>query len=153
MEDEIIIWTGKPSWRGYIVFLVILSLITLPGVVILAVSFADKELPVAAAMPNLIIGGLPLIMVILYRMQYDYKVTNKRIITRKGLIGRKISELDINDIRSINVRQGILQRILRLGDIEFTSAAGPIKDVSLHHVNNANYIKERIREYKDKKQV
>ncbi len=150
MEDERIIWVGKPEWKGYAIPLIIFGLLTVPAPIAFIMSLFDKSLPAAAALPNLLIGGVPLVIVILYRMQYDYKVTDKRIIAKKGLIGRKIGELEINDIRSINVKQGILQRVLRLGDLEFTSAAGPIKDVSLLGIKNPEYIKDRIREFKDK---
>ncbi|MBS3953166.1 MAG: hypothetical protein KGZ88_09480 [Methylomicrobium sp.] len=38
--------------------------------------------------------------------------------------------------------------MLNIGNIEFTSASGPIKEVTLLHIKNADSLKERIRQFK-----
>ncbi len=46
-----------------------------------------------------------------------YVVTATRVITHKGLLSRRQVEIRIDHIRSVEVRQGALQRLLKTGDV------------------------------------
>jgi uncharacterized membrane protein YdbT with pleckstrin-like domain len=148
METERIIWEGKPSWKNYVISLAASGLILLPSILALPVELLLGEKDTTLFVSNIVIGGFVLGLIALHRFQYDFKVTSQRIIVTKGLIARKMGELDIKDIRSINISQGILQRLLGLGNLEFTSAAGPVKEVKIVGIKNHHWLKEEIRKYK-----
>ena len=50
----------------------------------------------------------------------DFGVTGKRVIRRKGIISRNVSEMNLSSIESINVVQGIIGRILNYGSLEIS---------------------------------
>jgi len=54
----------------------------------------------------------------------EFAVTNKRIIIKTGLISRKIVELNISKIESVNVRQSVMGRLFGYGALEFTGTGG-----------------------------
>jgi len=138
MLDEKVVWGGRPEWRAYGVPLGIALLFA-----VLSIPFLFVE-PAAAA-GILILAVLVVALVALSRFSADYKVTDKRIICKNGILSTKTSEIDICDVRSINVTKGLLQKIFRVGDVEFTTASGPLKEAVLKNIDNPDHVKERIR--------
>lgn len=64
---------------------------------------------------------------------------------RAGLIARNTNEMQLRHIRAINVRQGIIERILGIGSIVFISAAESEAAVVFKGISDPYEVKERIR--------
>jgi uncharacterized membrane protein YdbT with pleckstrin-like domain len=63
----------------------------------------------------------------------ELAVTNKRIITKTGLIQRNTTEMFLEKVESIQVDQGIFGRILDFGSITISGTGGdksPVNNVS-----------------------
>jgi uncharacterized membrane protein YdbT with pleckstrin-like domain len=63
----------------------------------------------------------------------ELAVTNKRIITKSGLIQRNTTEMFLEKVESIQVDQGILGRIFDFGSITISGTGGdksPVNSVS-----------------------
>ncbi len=54
----------------------------------------------------------------IYLKTTEIVLTNKRIITKVGLIQRNINEVNLEKIESFNINQNIIQRLLNFGNIE-----------------------------------
>ncbi len=54
----------------------------------------------------------------------ELAVTNKRIITKSGLIQRNTTEMFLEKVESIQVDQGILGRIFDFGSITISGTGG-----------------------------
>lgn len=54
-------------------------------------------------------------VVAILRLRYKFTITNDRVIMRVGLIARNTNEILLRHIRAINVRQGIIERLLGVG--------------------------------------
>jgi uncharacterized membrane protein YdbT with pleckstrin-like domain len=66
-----------------------------------------------------------LIAVVTYRRySWAYKIDNETIESREGIIARKVKSIRIQDLRNINVNQSLVERIMGVGDVEFSSAGG-----------------------------
>lgn len=66
-----------------------------------------------------------LIAVVTYRRySWAYTIDSETIESREGLIARKVKSIRVQDLRNINVNQSLWQRILGVGDVEFSSAGG-----------------------------
>ena len=75
---------------------------------------------------------------------YTYVVRNDAVYCRKGLLSRDSNEIRIADIRAINVRQSLSARILRVGDIGFSSAAGDEEEVTFMGVPDPIGVKKLV---------
>lgn len=138
MQNENILWNGRPEWRAYGVPIGIAGFFVLTSFPFL---FVEPASMIIMLIPALAIVAL----VALSRFSSDYKVTDQRIICKNGILSTKTSEIDIRDIRSINVTQSFFQKIFRVGDVEFTTASGPLKEAVLKNIDNPDQVKERIR--------
>jgi uncharacterized membrane protein YdbT with pleckstrin-like domain len=58
------------------------------------------------------------------RYSWRYTIDNATIESRQGVIARKVQSIRVQDLRNINVRQNVVQRLLGVGDVEFSSAGG-----------------------------
>lgn len=47
----------------------------------------------------------------------EYSVTTRRVLTKRGVIRRKVSEVNIRKVEGVDVRQTVLGRILGYGDV------------------------------------
>jgi uncharacterized membrane protein YdbT with pleckstrin-like domain len=64
-----------------------------------------------------------LIAVVTYRRySWVYSIDNEIIESREGLIARKVKSIRIQDLRNLIVTQTLMQRLLGVGDVGFSSA-------------------------------
>ena len=67
----------------------------------------------------------------------EFGVTGKRVISKKGIISRNASEMNLSSIESVNVDQGVIERIINVGSlkisgrgtttVDFNSIDDPVK--------------------------
>lgn len=139
-STETIIYQGRPSWLNYL-WLYGLGLIIL--VFLIAISKQEQK-------ENfLIVGFLCLLITIIlsaiFRWRYLFTITDNWVVMREGLIARNTNEMRLNHIRAINVRQGVIERILGIGTVIFLSAAEGEAAVIFKGIRDPHGVKERIR--------
>ena len=72
----------------------------------------------------------------------EFALTNKKVLAKSGLISRSTDELQLKKIEGVDVKQGILERILGYGSV-ILSGTGSQK-VEFHGVDNPLEIKKLI---------
>ena len=71
-------------------------------------------------------------------------VTNERITFRVGIISKNIREVFLSDIRSVQISQGLMQRLFGTGLLEIASAASTDAEIKIDGIPNAYSVKEII---------
>ena len=79
-----------------------------------------------------------------------YIVTLDTVEHSLGLISRRSSLVRIADVRSITVNQSIVDRLLMIGDVAFSSAAGTQEEVVFRRVSNPEAIKRLVKQIQDR---
>jgi len=133
MDGEIL-YEGNPAWVNY------LPLLILTGGLLL-LSFAGIGFFFMA-----VISG---VVTLVKRFGCHAMVTDTRIVTKFGIFNTKTYEIDIKDIRSINVSQTFFQKMFGIGDLEFATASGAVKEAAIFGLEDPNGVKERIRALKN----
>ncbi len=49
-----------------------------------------------------------------------FGVTGKKVISKKGIISRNASEMNLSSIESVNVDQGVIERIINVGSLKIS---------------------------------
>jgi len=102
----------KPSIKPVIVQTVIL----LP--VIFFSSYVIFEgATIASVIGTVLIVGLILVFEMIKIYVSEFAITNKRVISKLGLISRDVEEMNLKSIESVNLKQGVIGRILNVGNI------------------------------------
>ena len=72
----------------------------------------------------------------------EHGLTNKRVIVKRGVIGRHTEEMKLKSIETVEIDQGIWGRILNYGTIRVTGRG--ISDVAFKGVADPMAVKRRI---------
>jgi uncharacterized membrane protein YdbT with pleckstrin-like domain len=129
-EGEITIWQGNPSWKSMLVFYVKWILVSLLAVGAWAALTAGGQ-DVDATWFTVVTGvGLIVTCVVgwIRRRTTRYLVTDRRIHIRTGLVSRHERTTHVDRIQNVNLRQGILQRLLGIGDVDWDTAGTDASD-------------------------
>lgn len=123
----------------------------LPQVAKMIAGETAQPVPVEHVSPQLaLMLAIPLLImlsVIWYRRySWLYLVDKNNIESRHGIIAREVHSIKLVDLRNINVKQTILERLLMIGDIEFSSAGSSGVEVLFHGVGRPLRIKKQIQE-------
>jgi uncharacterized membrane protein YdbT with pleckstrin-like domain len=70
----------------------------------------------AAALALLVVGGL------LKRQTTSYVITTQRLRIGRGLLGKRVQQTRIDRVQNVNTSQTLLERILRVGTVDFDTA-------------------------------
>lgn len=122
MKDEKVIYKAKVHWMVFL-WPVITALIGI-WLIVLGVTNNDETIGVWG---TLIFVFLPLPMglsALVYSLTTEFAVTNKRIIAKTGLIRRKSVDLMLSKLESVQVDQGLLERILGAGTVTVRGTGG-----------------------------
>jgi len=65
---------------------------------------------------------IPLIVALWRRAGLAFRVFEDRVVLERGVLSKDFKEIFISDIRSIDVRQRFLQRIVGIGDLMIATA-------------------------------
>jgi uncharacterized membrane protein YdbT with pleckstrin-like domain len=88
---------------------------------------------------------LVLVTVIVYRYHvWTFTIRGGTIESCRGIIGRDVQSIRVQDLRNVNVRQSIFQRLFGVGDVEFSSAGGAGVEVTFYGVLDPLGVKDRV---------
>ena len=123
-ENEQVIYEGRPSWRSILGFYIV-------GLVGVAVAGAIGYLLADAA--GAAIGAVAAFLLLLLvgwlkRISTRYAITDRRLRIQRGIISRNIEEARLERVQNVNVRQGVLERILQVGTVDFDTASNRADD-------------------------
>ncbi|MGI9021501.1 MAG: PH domain-containing protein [Solirubrobacterales bacterium] len=124
---ERVIYEGHPSWRSILDFYLKGLLLTavICAIVAFITGLGDGG-PEEGIVTLLAIVGVSLTILIGFvkRVATSYTITDRRLHIKKGIVSRTIQETRLERVQNVNFQQGIFQRILQIGDVDFDTAAG-----------------------------
>lgn len=141
-DDEKILWRGKPKKSAYVLnaFLKMLPIaivwlvfdgafigtlltqmgweaIPTPMKIFLFVFFAFHLIPVWIWIANVVTANRQ-------HKNLEYAFTNRRIIVRSGIVGIDFKNMFYTDVESVNLKVGLVDKMLKVGDIYVNSKTG-----------------------------
>ncbi|MBI3043529.1 MAG: PH domain-containing protein [Betaproteobacteria bacterium] len=69
-------------------------------------------------------------------------VTNKRVIFKTGIIGRKSEEMKLTSIETVEIEQGVLGRMFNFGNVKITGRG--TSDLAFKGINDPMSVKRQI---------
>jgi uncharacterized membrane protein YdbT with pleckstrin-like domain len=115
---ERIVFEGHPSWRALLSFY-------LTGIGA-AVAIAVVVLLVSGLGLAVVVGAVLVAGVVAYgffkRMTTSFLVSTQRLYIRRGMLAKKVQQTRINRVQNVNTEQSFLDRVLRVGTVDFDTA-------------------------------
>ncbi len=152
MGNETMIWEGHPTWRAMLSFHIRGILITL-GIFFFLILLRWLGVGFSSAwIGAVLVVGLALTIAVgwLRRFFTEYTITTKRLNLRIGVLSKTESSTNVDRIQNITVRQTAVDRMLKVGSIEFDTAGDANSDrFSFIGVNDPQDLRERIMHARD----
>ncbi|MBI3297450.1 MAG: PH domain-containing protein [Elusimicrobia bacterium] len=79
------------------------------------------------------------------RSRVLYRITDQRISIQTGSISRRVEEVAASDIRNITLTQTFIERLVGIGTVGVSTAAGESVELVLRDVPGASAVKEAVR--------
>lgn len=138
---ERILFEAHPSWRSILRFYVIGLVIAVVVVAIADLAGAGTLLVILIALAS---AGLLLLAGLVRRIGTQYKISDRRLWIRHGIVSRSVQETRIDRVQNVNTRQRPLERLLGIGTVDFDTAAGGDYDFAFHGVSDPEGISQVV---------
>ena len=127
----------KPSIKPFIVFIILFT----PMVFLIIWAVFETSI-IMSVIWTLVISGVLLATELIKIYVSEYAITNKRVISKLGLIRRDIEEMNLQSIESVNLKQSITGRILNYGNIVISGRGS--SQVSFEQVDSPVEVRKKI---------
>lgn len=121
------IFSGHPSWRsivGFYIKWIFLSAVAAALVAGATKIFDDRVRGGTVALVMIAGTALALLVGLIKRISTTYTITDRRLHIKRGILSREIQETRLERVQNVSYSQSILQRLLRVGSVDFDTAAG-----------------------------
>jgi uncharacterized membrane protein YdbT with pleckstrin-like domain len=130
---EEVFFHGHPSWRSILDFYfkgLVLAIIAgaVAGVVTAIVAGHVQAGWIVAAV--LVVFVIVLVSGVIKRRRITYSITDQRLTIQSGLLASDLHETRLERVQNVNCRQSPLERLFRVGTVDFDTAAGGNFDFS-----------------------
>ena len=131
-----------PSWWHFARGLVLVAIIFAVGLYRINAPQSDRRIGwLLIAMAAAIMG-----LVHLARRYTSWSLTSDRLIERRGLLSSRRREMELADVRSIEVNRSLVQRIMGLGNVGVASAASADFMIRLLDIPDPDRVAEILRQ-------
>jgi uncharacterized membrane protein YdbT with pleckstrin-like domain len=117
---ERVIFRGHPSWRANLGF-------HLKGLLVAVVAGAVAKLVGAGSLAVFLVVLAVLAATVLAgflrRMATAYTITDRRLNIKRGIVSREVRETRLERVQNVSYSQSVYQRVVRIGDVDFDTAA------------------------------
>jgi uncharacterized membrane protein YdbT with pleckstrin-like domain len=130
VEGENILWEGRPCWRAQMSFFALwIPLALVPA--ILAIIFGGGATWYLLSL--ILVAGVILVSSI-FRWSTLYVLTDERLRVRRGILSRKEKTARFDRIQNVSVEQTLLDRIFRVGAVNFETAGTDERDSGFNFI-------------------
>ena len=115
---EEVVFEGHPSWRSLLAYYS-------GGVGVAIVAGVVLWLISGAALGGggfVVVLGLVLLVGFVRRMATVYMVSTQRLWIRTGILSKHVQQTRIDRVQNVNTDQRLLERIMRIGTVDFDTA-------------------------------
>ena len=154
--EETILFQERPPWKAYtgmfvlIVFVSALFYYIIFSTNMVAFPHLNRFVTLIYITP-IIIALIMIGSAIISRYSCLYTLTNKKAVSRVGLIRRDERTAPIIKITDTRVSQGLWQRLMGYGNVQISTAGSSGYEVNFININNPFYVKIQIDDLIEKK--
>jgi uncharacterized membrane protein YdbT with pleckstrin-like domain len=140
---EEVFFHGHPSWRSMLAFYIKgFFIAVLAGVIagiVTRIAGSSVSVPLVVAVV-LVVFVVLVVTGLVRRIATTYTITNRRLTIDIGLLSRALHETRLERVQNVNTRQSVLERMLRVGTVDFDTAGSADFDFAFRGVSDPRQI-------------
>jgi uncharacterized membrane protein YdbT with pleckstrin-like domain len=92
-----------------------------------------------------IVGAAAVILVgFIRRIATIYTITNQRLRIKRGILAKKVQQTRIDRVQNVNTEQSVIDRLLRVGTVDFDTAGTDDSDFTFAGVSSPARVVEAV---------
>jgi uncharacterized membrane protein YdbT with pleckstrin-like domain len=134
---EQVFFHGHPSWRSMLDFYLkgLVAAVIVGAIVGIATRIGSNKVDVGLVIVAvLVVYVIVLVIGLITRIRTTYTISNQRLTIDCGLLSRDLQETRLNRVQNVNYTQSMFERMLRIGTVDFDTAAGAEYDFKFRGV-------------------
>ena len=135
----------RPSLWYYANGFLVGGILIAAGARVLSGRIQNLQIPVQAGFSIVGLGVLIILITMIRARTVNWSLTSDRLIEKRGLLASRRREMELADIRSVEVDKRVFQRLFGLGDVTIASAASSDYAIRLHEIQDPDNAAETIR--------
>jgi uncharacterized membrane protein YdbT with pleckstrin-like domain len=143
---EEIIFEGHPSWRAMLAFYIqgLLAVLVI-GAIVAGVTALGDGVKWGLVAPVVVVGAAALILGgLIKRIATVYTITNQRLRIKRGILAKRVQQTRIDRVQNVNTDQSVLERVLRVGTVDFDTAGTDDSDFTFAGVSSPGRVVEAV---------
>ena len=119
VEEEQVIWAGRPSWRGRMAIVV-------PGVLLTILALVVCLWAGLSALVTVVVVGIVALVTVVWAfletIRWKYTITNRRVFVRHGLVSIHEQTARLERVQDITLHQTLFDRMFGVGSLLIDTA-------------------------------
>jgi uncharacterized membrane protein YdbT with pleckstrin-like domain len=93
-----------------------------------------------------LVAGLAIVVLggFIKRMATVYTITNQRLRIKRGILAKRVQQTRIDRVQNVNTDQSVIQRVLRVGTVDFDTAGTDDSDFTFDGVSSPSRVVEAV---------
>ncbi|MGA9721079.1 MAG: PH domain-containing protein [Candidatus Binatus sp.] len=135
----------RPSLWYYANGFLVGAVLIAAGARLLSAKLQQVQVPIQVGFSIVGIGVLTIIVSMIRARTVNWSLTSDRLIEKRGLVASRRREMELADIRSVEVDKRVFQRMIGLGNVTIASAASADYAIRLNDIYDPDNAAETIR--------
>jgi uncharacterized membrane protein YdbT with pleckstrin-like domain len=144
---ENVIFSGHPSWRSILGFyfkgLVIVLIAGGLAAAVTAIANDHVQAGWVSAVAVVFLAGV-VVVGLVRRISTTYTITDRRLHIRRGVFTRETLDTRLERVQNVNTRQSVVERVLRVGTVDFDTAGTDDSDFAFVGVASPRKVVEAV---------
>jgi uncharacterized membrane protein YdbT with pleckstrin-like domain len=92
-----------------------------------------------------VVGAVLVILIGFFkRIATVYTITNQRLRIKRGILSKRIQQTRIDRVQNVNTEQSVIDRLLRVGTVDFDTAGTDDSDFTFAGVSSPSRVVEAV---------
>jgi uncharacterized membrane protein YdbT with pleckstrin-like domain len=133
---EEVVYEGHPTWRALLSYYVT----AVGGALVIGVIVALAASVGTGVLVGVVLLALALLVGFIRRMATVYMVSTQRLYIRRGILAKRVQQTRIDRVQNVNTDQSLMDRILRVGKVDFDTAGTDDSDFIFQGIANPDRV-------------
>jgi uncharacterized membrane protein YdbT with pleckstrin-like domain len=146
-QGEHVLFEGHPSWRSTLGYYIkgLAAVAAVAAVAALASLIAEDGVKAGWVVTAAVVAfALVLVAGYLRRIATTYTITNRRLHIKRGIVARRTQEARLDRVQNVNTDQSALERIIKVGTVDFDTAGGDDHDFKFAGVADPSEVVQAV---------
>jgi uncharacterized membrane protein YdbT with pleckstrin-like domain len=95
---------------------------------------------------GIVVAGIVILVLagFIRRVATVYTITNQRLRIKRGILSKKVQQTRIDRVQNVNTEQSVMDRLLRVGTVDFDTAGTDDSDFTFRGVSSPARVVEAV---------